>query len=342
VAAPTEAEAQHLVSLLAPKVSAVEEIILVLNPLYNDRVQEASALLVRMQYLFVKTARKQLERAEAEQLLGDRDAESAMPQGSRLIEHFTCAEVHLFHVSKVAAAREARALFARGGVLLEEHLERRAEVADAVSPLLPDSMPHLFLLMGSDAMFEAGMQLLHGQEQASFTASDFLDDGLGYGPRHSGRDTQHILETCLCTTAGESMLRVVFDADGQLVPRQRLKERDPWPHCSRSAHLWPEQYDLGGADQPPDWREATQFELMLAAKAWGEQSLSFVAEGESHNLFEIRIHRLTQRGDWTAGGQLALGPQDEGSEDSVDGEEAKQDVKPAARHQSGTSKAGKW
>lgn len=56
VAAPTEAEAFKLMSLVAPRVAQLEEVILILNPLYTDRRVAAEELLVRMQYKFVKTA----------------------------------------------------------------------------------------------------------------------------------------------------------------------------------------------------------------------------------------------------------------------------------------------
>lgn len=56
-AAPSEAEALKLMSLVAPRVAQLEELILILNPLYNDRLEAAEELLVRMQYRFVKTVK---------------------------------------------------------------------------------------------------------------------------------------------------------------------------------------------------------------------------------------------------------------------------------------------
>lgn len=43
-----------------------------------------------------------------------------------------------------------------------------------------------------------------------------------------------------------------------------------------------------------------QLELTLSAKPEGEPCVSFVVEGASHHLYEIRIHRLHQRGDVSA------------------------------------------
>lgn len=232
VAAPDEAEAQRQISLFCPRVAAVEEIVLVLNPHYNGRLADAQALLVRMQYLFVKVTSCILSSEQAERLLEDKFAARVMPEGPRLIEALAGREVHLFHLSKVAAAREARALFTRGGPVLEDHVYGSPLVAAAAAPLLPELMPLLFLYMDSDSMFEAGMELLYGPALSCFTASDLLRAG-GEGL------ARQVLETCLCTTAGESILRVVYDKDGQLVPRDQLKEAEPYAHCSLSAHCRP-------------------------------------------------------------------------------------------------------
>ena len=72
VAAPTEEEARRQISLFCPRVAAVEEIVLVLNPAYNERRADAEALLVRMQFLFVKSASRVLRADEAERLLEDK------------------------------------------------------------------------------------------------------------------------------------------------------------------------------------------------------------------------------------------------------------------------------
>lgn len=47
-AAPSETEALKLMSLVAPRVAQLEELVLILNPLYNDRLEAAEELLVRM------------------------------------------------------------------------------------------------------------------------------------------------------------------------------------------------------------------------------------------------------------------------------------------------------
>lgn len=52
-AAPTEDEAHQMLQLFNPHLSQFEEIILILNPLYNSSLDEIEELLIRMQYHFV-------------------------------------------------------------------------------------------------------------------------------------------------------------------------------------------------------------------------------------------------------------------------------------------------
>ena len=44
------------------------------------------------------------------------------------------------------------------------------------------------------------------------------------------------------------------------------------------------------------WRESAQVEL-LASKVSDDSSVRFVVEGETHELFEVRFHRINHRGD---------------------------------------------
>ena len=299
VAPRTEREALEQIELFCPQVAAHEEIVLVLNPLYNDRRSEAEALLVRMQYMFVKTETRVLRASEATRLLGDKFGDAGEEDGpaKKLIGAFAGREVHLFHLSKVAADREARALFTRAGAVLEDHLYASTVVTEASGPLLPACLPFLFLFMDSAAMLEGGMELLYGRSLAAYSAS-------GEGLRSLGSESmaKPVLETALCTTAGESVLRVVFDGEGRIVPRAELTLAQQYSHCRLSGHLRGDWFKLPSGAR---WREAAQLELMLASDASGDTCIAFVAEGaESHRLYEIRIHQSPH----TLGALAALGP----------------------------------
>jgi hypothetical protein len=135
--------------------------------------------------------------------------------GGELISAFTGREVHVFHLSKTAADKEARALFARGGAILEDHVFASPIVTEETGQFMPKALPFLFLFMDSDPMFEVAIELLYGSVQSSYTASDFISSG----ELQTDAVSQKVLETCLCTTVGESILRVVFDNQGQYVPK---------------------------------------------------------------------------------------------------------------------------
>lgn len=72
MAAPTEDDAHKLMSVLTPWLAKLEEIVLVLNPQYNDSIQEVEELLVRMQYRFVNRKFVELSKKEIYELLIDK------------------------------------------------------------------------------------------------------------------------------------------------------------------------------------------------------------------------------------------------------------------------------
>lgn len=111
VAAPSEAEGLKMMRILTPRLAQLEELVLVFNPLYAEKEIEAEELLVRMQYRFVNKTKIIMDRDTARNLLVDKYCpESA--EGSQLIDNFTGQEVNFYHLSKVAANKEIRALFA--------------------------------------------------------------------------------------------------------------------------------------------------------------------------------------------------------------------------------------
>ena len=49
-APPTEYEAQQMMCILMPETATIEEICYILNPIYNEYIEEVERLLVRMSY----------------------------------------------------------------------------------------------------------------------------------------------------------------------------------------------------------------------------------------------------------------------------------------------------
>jgi hypothetical protein len=65
-------------------------------------------------------------------------------------------------------------------------------------------------------------------------------------------------------------------------------------------------------------REVAQLELLTTSKAQAGSSVSFVVEGETHHLYEVRIHKIHHRGDVSVNSRFEIegAPLDE--EDGVD------------------------
>jgi len=105
----------------------------------------------------------------------------------------------------------------------------------------------MFLYMDSEEMFERALELCYGKSLAAFTGRDFvptevragfaLQPAVSKAPKLARRAIESIIETCLFTTAGDSILKVVYDANGDLVPRSKLLERDPFKQCALSLHF---------------------------------------------------------------------------------------------------------
>jgi len=111
VAAPSEAEGLKLMRILTPRLAQLEELVLVLNPLYSEKESAAEELLVRMQYRFVNKTKIILNAEKARTLLEDKFPPDSF-EGAQLIDTFSNQEVCIYHLSKVAATKEIRAIFA--------------------------------------------------------------------------------------------------------------------------------------------------------------------------------------------------------------------------------------
>lgn len=206
--------------------------------------------------------------------------------------------MHIYHLTKLAGEREVRALFAQSEAILEDYLFVSPVIAEAQGALLPHCLPYLFLFMDSGTMSERAMELLYGREQIDFTARDLLQ-------KFKRNDLQAILETCLFTTAGDSILRVVYDQEGRLIPRSELKLAEEYQHGLWSGHGRPRQYAIT-TEALHSQREEAQFQLMLSQTAQDDSSIRYIVEGDSHGLFEIRFHKLSHRGDASAAARFQI------------------------------------
>jgi hypothetical protein len=73
-----------MLSVLAPRVAVLEEVMIILNPFYNHLLWKAEELLVRMQYRFVSFGTKVLSTRQIGDLLEDKFDLNSI-NGSKLV-----------------------------------------------------------------------------------------------------------------------------------------------------------------------------------------------------------------------------------------------------------------
>lgn len=169
--------------------------------------------------------------------------------------------------------------------MLEDQLYPNFMVTEKTDVFLPDCLPYLFLYMDSSVMFEQAFSYIHEKQCSIYTGSLF----------HSMNMTTvaTILEHILFTTSGESILRVVYDENGDLIPFSRLEEQNVNHQCVLSANYTKNKYKREINGQV----EMTQFEMMINLNTQNEGCTSFIMEGDSHKLYEVRIHKVLAQND---------------------------------------------
>lgn len=125
-----------------PKVATMQEVCLILNPIYNSEIENAIELLLRMGYLLLQHELKQLDQEQVDLLLGNKfgfDSED----GYVVMENVVETPVHILHLSRVAGDREVRELFKQSDLQTEDLY--RATMIQA--PFKPQHIPLLFFFM---------------------------------------------------------------------------------------------------------------------------------------------------------------------------------------------------
>ena len=183
-----------------------------------------------------------------------------------------------------------------------------SEIIDAKGSLAVRCLPFIFLFMDSDTMFERGMELVYGKSAASFTGGDFIPKSVHSSmmptANLSYKAVESIIETSLFTTAGDSILKVVFDSEGRLVPRSELKLLTSFKHSTLSGHYRSDgkcRVDDDHCLRPLFELEAGEQEIaqvqLITSRSSDDSSVRFIVEGDSHTLFEMRFYRINHRGD---------------------------------------------
>ena len=87
LAAPTEYEAHKQMCILMPETATIEEVVLLLNPVYNNLIESSMELLKRMGFVTLEHKVVNMRRNIVEDLFKDRAA--MYEDDSRLVELLT-------------------------------------------------------------------------------------------------------------------------------------------------------------------------------------------------------------------------------------------------------------
>ena len=172
IAAQTENDAKNLIDLFDPSLSQLEELILLLNPLYNHLVAEVEEILVRMQFCFVNKKVIQLNTEQARNLLSDK-----FPTGKkmdRLVSILESGDTYVYHLTKHVALKELQALYDLSDVTFEDHLLPHPKVVSEKGSFMAEHIPYLFLMMDSSEMFEQVSEYMYEPAIMRYTGSDFI------------------------------------------------------------------------------------------------------------------------------------------------------------------------
>lgn len=169
-ASPTAHEAPQDIAVFAPTVAQMEDVILILNPMYNyEYVDAAFELLLRSGFSILKHQFVEADEALVEALFLEKygtEYEECFKLYHRLLG---CNGLHVFHLAKVAADRECREAFIQSSLVLSDlYTDRQLK-----QPLQPPDMPYLFFFLDLESTYESGLKILYEPELTHFTGSDF-------------------------------------------------------------------------------------------------------------------------------------------------------------------------
>ena len=147
-------EASRQVCIFAPSLGNIQEVILLLNPMYNAIVEHAIEVLIRASFTILAHEFKEIKDFQAEDLF----AAKYGPDDARLIlENFSDQPVHCFHLAKIAGDREIRELYRQSDLQFEDMIYFK----EWNPPLKPIEIPYLFFFMDKERTFELALRLIY-------------------------------------------------------------------------------------------------------------------------------------------------------------------------------------
>ena len=101
-------EASRQLCIFAPSLGNIQEVVLLLNPIYNHMVEHAIEVLIRASFVILMHEVKELKDFQAEDLIG---VKYGYPDCHPILDNFKGEPVHCFHLAKIAGDREIRELY---------------------------------------------------------------------------------------------------------------------------------------------------------------------------------------------------------------------------------------
>src|SRR5437016_861094 len=95
--------------ILVPETATIEEVVLILNPLYNNFLESATKLLLRMGFKVMEHKFNVFRDAMVKDIFKEKIANWGGDM--RLVEMLSNTHVHCWHLSKISADREVRQTF---------------------------------------------------------------------------------------------------------------------------------------------------------------------------------------------------------------------------------------
>ena len=188
--------------IFSPTLGNIQEVCLILNPIYNSQIEAAIEVLVRADYKILQYDRRRLTDLQATDLIGEK---FGYEDGQPLIENLRQNEVHCFHLAKLAGDREMRELFRQSDLQYEDLVYP----TNWGIPLKPVQIPYLFFFMDTERSYELCLRLLYKKSQIQYTGEDFVSN-------MENLEVASIIQHCLLVTVGDKLKRLTIDGQGNV------------------------------------------------------------------------------------------------------------------------------
>ena len=110
-------DASRELCIFSPSIANIQEVCLILNPMYNQILESAMEVLIRSDFTILQHSVQDLTEYQASDLL---NAKFSLADQDPIIRLLSSEPVHVFHLSKIAGDREMRALFKQSDLQYED------------------------------------------------------------------------------------------------------------------------------------------------------------------------------------------------------------------------------